>query len=252
MVWDRQLGCVLAFVLVTGFQASADDLTYEVQRGDPLLAPAVLAESADSLAQKSRQLLSECLVKSGCEDETVPQTAEDLARRALILDESHIEARLQLAISISMQARNMSIGKARKEKVAEAMRDFAESVLVDDPDNAWAHGFLAVWHVEVRRRGGVIGAAIMGASLKKAEAHFQAVLRVAPDNLVLRWQYARALAALDAKRHDTEILSQLNIVSTSTCADKIERAVQKRALYLADAIRHQKFADAETFANTQM
>ncbi len=252
MVWDRQLGCVLAFVLVTGFQASADDLTYEVRRGDPLLAPAVLAESADSLAQKSRQLLSECLVKSGCEDETVPQTAEALARKALTLDESHIEARLQLAISISMQARNMSIGTERKEKVAEDMRDFAESVLIDDPDNAWAHGFLAVWHVEVRRRGGAIGAAIMGASLKKAEAHFQAVLRVAPDNLVLRWQYARALAALDARRHDEEILSQLKIVSTSTCSDEIEHAVQKRALYLADAIRQQKFADAETFANTQM
>ena len=82
--------------------------------------------------------------------------------------------------------------------------------------------------------------------------HFAYAEKSAPDNLILRWQYARALAALDPERFDDEIRAQLQDVSTLTCQDQIEQAVQKRAEKLLGAIQQKQFAFAETFANTQM
>lgn len=244
--------CLCLCLLLLSPGALADD--DEIRVGPSVSAGDALAQikNVDDLVKQSRELLSVCIVKSGCPSAEMPEKAETLALQALAIDADNIEARMQLAIAISIQARDMPMGKARKERVAERMKAYAESVLKDDPDNAWAHGFLAVWHVEVRRRGGTIGAAIMGASLDKARTHFAYVEKSASDNLILRWQYARALAALDPERYDDEIRAQLQDVSTLTCQDQIEQAVQKRAEKLLGAIRQKQFAFAETFANTQM
>ena len=94
------------------------------------------------------------------------------ADAALALDPAHGEGRLQKAIALSLLTRSMSLGEANRSGYGPQARALAEAVLADDPSNHYALGFLAVWHVEVYRRGGTIGAAVMGASLKTARRDY--------------------------------------------------------------------------------
>ena len=160
--------------------------------------------SADAQAFAARSLLAEARSdESYLPPQSVIEQAERYARAALEIDPKHIEGRLQLAIALSLRARPLSLGEARKTGFGEESKDLALGVLEDDPTNPYAHGFMAVWHVEVRRRGGSIGASILGASVKKGRKHYQAAIAARPHDASIHWQYARALASLNARKYRT-------------------------------------------------
>lgn len=193
-------------------------------------------ENADLLAIKARALLAEEITASGEPDLAIVRRAETYARAALDLDPRHIEARMQLAIALSLQARTMSLGEASRSGYGTLARDLAESVLEDDPGNFYAHSFLAVWHVEVIRRGGPIGATIVGASLDTAAEHFRSAVIADPDNASVYWSYARALAALDPRRFNREIDAILARASACLEDSELESTMKARAMALKDLV----------------
>lgn len=207
-------------------------------------------QSADTLAFMARAILADCIVIGINPPNEQLKRAESLAVRALQLDGDHIEARLQLAISLSLQARYMSLSEARKSGYGELSQHLAKEVLEADPDNVWAHGFLSVWNVEVRRVGGMIGARIMGASVDKAEDHFKAAAATDPANLTVKWQYARALAALNTERYQAAILLVLRDIAGREPGDAVERSLHVRAAALAEMIEDDRLSDAENAARS--
>ncbi len=184
--------------------------------------------SADSLALAARSLLAEQVV-NGTLDKVQLDKAESLARQAIAQDADHIEGRLQLAIALAMKARSMSTRAVLDSGYGKQGRELAESVIEDDPDNAYAHGFLAVWHVEVVGKGGALGSAIMGASMDDAEAHFKAAVAATPDDPALYWQYARALAASNLRRYRDEVYANLDLSLKATAKTSLEKLMQQRA-----------------------
>ncbi|MEM1146727.1 MAG: hypothetical protein AAGA72_00530 [Pseudomonadota bacterium] len=203
----------------------------------------------DRLAFAARSFLAEAMSADVYNPSAkLIDTAEQLAKRALDTEPAHIEGRLQLAIALSLRARALSSREAMRGGFGETTRDLAQSVLRDDPSNIYAHGFLAVWHLEVRRRGGTIGASIMGASVKKARRHYQLAIADAPDDASLHWQYARALAALNAKKYRQEIESGLDAAVACEIDSHLEHAMQARADYLLSELRTQKRAEIEALA----
>jgi hypothetical protein len=142
----------------------------------------------------------------------------------------------------------MSLSEARKSGYGEQSRDLAESILETDPDNAWAHGFLSVWHVEVRRMGGSIGGAIMGASLDSGEENFRSAMAEDHENILLAWQYARALAGFNAKKYRGEILEILDRLPSITARDALDATVRNRAAELADMLRQGQYDAVEEMA----
>ena len=204
--------------------------------------------TADALALAARAVLSEC-VEAGTEPDTsVLKKAESLAARAVSLDPLHIEGRLQLAISLSLQARYMTLNQARKSGYGGLSRQLAEEIIDADPDNAWAYGFLSVWHVEVRRMGGSFGGAIMGANLEAGEADFRSAMKADPDNILLAWQYARALTSLNAKKYQAEISQILAGFSVIEAKDQLELTVKKRATSLLEILGDGQYDAAEQMA----
>ncbi len=187
------------------------------------------AATADSLAIAARALLAAAICGTGEPVMADIRRAEGLARRAIALDPTHIEGRLQLAIALSLQARSMTIGEARQSGFGPEARALAESVLADDPGNAYAHGFLAVWHIEVRRRAGPLGAPVMGASLSAAHEHYEAARTLAGGDPGIHWQYARALTALDARRFRASIVTALRRAEACDPASAMEAVMQSRA-----------------------
>ncbi|WP_273184305.1 hypothetical protein [Hyphomonas adhaerens] len=212
------------------------------------LARTANAPDADSRAFAARILLAEAIRQNGQPPHALLQDALDEANQALALQPGHIEGRLQKAIALSLISRPMSTGEIRRAGIGGEARDLAEAVLAEDPGNVYAHGFLAVWNIEVIRRGGMIGAMIMGASLDKARDHYHAAMQITPDDAAIHWQWARALAALNAKKYRRDIDTALEAAIASPVNSDLERVMQIRAVKLKQALEIDGPVAAEAMA----
>lgn len=202
-------------------------------RFDEAARRAASLSDADAKALAARALLAKGMCGDGQPPAALVEEAETLARAALEIEPDHIEGRLQLAIALSLKLRPLSARQAMRAGHGEVARDLAEAVLRDDPGNAYAHGLLAVWHIEVVRRGGAIGAAIMGASVGEGLAHYDAASRASPGDASIHWQTARALAALNARKYRGEIMAALEAAQAAGRDDALEEVMAARAAHLA-------------------
>jgi len=205
------------------------------------------AAGADDLAFAARSLLAHCMTGTAEPDTAIVDRASKDAEAALRIDPAHEEGRLQLAIALSLKSRAMDVLEAWSAGYGDKGRKLAADVLRADPENFYAHGFLAVWHVEVRRRGGPLGAAFMGASLKEGRKHYEEAARLAPDDVGIHWQYGRALAALDVREHSAEAVRVLERATAAEAGDHVERVMQGRAVDLLHALKGDRRA-AQTLA----
>ncbi|MEO1100241.1 MAG: hypothetical protein AAFW65_00185 [Pseudomonadota bacterium] len=197
---------------------------------------AVQDETSDTLALAARALLADGMSGEDQPAAALLGQAETYARRALELDPAHIEGQLQLAIALSLKMRPMSTREARRTGYSGVPRTLAESVLSADPENAYAHGLLAVWNVEVVRRGGPIGSAIMGASVREAREHYKIAVTSRPGDASIHWQYARALAALDPRKYRPDIDAALAAARASPLDDALETTMAARCDRLQAAL----------------
>ena len=220
--------------------AFADQAAYHAafQRGHYIEAAEIAADvrNADTLALAARALLAGAMSGDSQPDQSVLAEAEAAARQALVLEPDHVEGRLQLAIALSLKMRPMTTGQARRTGHANAPRELAESVLEDEPGNAYAHGLLAVWNVEVVRRGGPFGSAIMGASVREARRHYDKAVSARPGDASIHWQYARALAALNPKKYRHDIEAALGAAFEAPLDDALEATMAERCRRLGEAL----------------
>lgn len=242
------ISCLFAVFQPAMAQSQAAVEAYMAGHYDAAVADAATDRGADACAFSARSLLAKAVSGDSQPAHGLLQSALDEANAALTVDPGHIEGRLQKAIALSLMARPMSLREARDSGYGEQARKLAESVLQDDPQNAYAHGFLAVWNLEVMRRGGVLGAMIMGASHDAAEAHYAAAAAASPGDAALNWQFARALATLNARKYRAEISAALEAALAAPVDDALELAMQDRARTLAGAMATQDNRDIEALA----
>ena len=244
---------VILALIVASPVANAEDEAQRIAFSEGRYHEAVLLSasepSADNLAFSARSLLAEAISEpSYTPPSRLLDEAEAKARRAISLEPNHIEGRLQLAIALSLKARPLSNREAMRTGYGTEAKELAEAALRDDPDNTYAHGFLAVWHLEVRRRGGTIGGSVMGASINKARDHYEAAIRSAPGDASIHWQFARALTALNAKRYRDEIAMSLNAALDCTAETQLEDVMQRRAKTLRTELETKNWKRAENTA----
>ncbi len=255
MMLARGFACLVSLALIAApvcaHQTSAPVMALYAQ-GDYLAAAhaAETSAGADDLAFAARALLAACMTRDEEPDASLVDRAERDAEAALKIEPNHEEGQLQLAIALSLKSRRMDVLDAWSAGYGDRGRDLAEQVLKQDPSNFYAHGFLAVWNVEVRRRGGTIGAAFMGASVSEGRKHYVEAARLAPGDIGVHWQWARALAALDVKRYGAEALAALDKANAATPKDHVEQVMQTRALKLAAALRGTDRVAAQALART--
>ena len=209
--------------------------------------------TADRYAFSARSLLAEAISMSDfAPAKTLLLDAKKHAEQALALEASHTEARLQLAIALSLEARTLGLREAWRSGHVRRAQRLALEVIEDDPQNAYAHGFLAVWHLEVRRRGGRFGASMMGASVKQARRHYHAARALRPNDAGLHWQFARSLAALDTARYKTEIETALTASQKSLAETALDRLMQERAVLLQGMMLNEPLKYAERQAGKML
>ena len=238
---------LIAALLMAAGQASAQsspELAEMYARGNymAVASQAEAAASADDLAFAARALLAHCMTGTEDPDPAILDRASKDAEAALKIDPAHDEGKLQLAIALSLKSRSMDAMDAWNKGYGEKGRKLATEVLKSNPDNHYAHGFLAVWNIEVRRRGGSFGAAFMGASLKEARRQYEEAIRLAPDNIGIHWTYGRALIALNAKEYSGEASKALSSALAATPRNHVEQVMQERARTLSEKLKDDRKA----------
>lgn len=208
------------------------------------------AGGADNFAFAARARLAEAMTDDAGPDPSLVADARRLAEAALALDPADLEARLQLAIALSLTAKGMETMAALRSGMVGEARRLALEAAQADPENAYIHGFLAVWHLEVRRRAGAVGSGVMNASVREARASYARAAQLAPEDAGLHWQFGRALAALDARGNRSEALAALDLAIAASPEDHLGRVMQKRARRLADILREGDYRAAGQLART--
>jgi tetratricopeptide (TPR) repeat protein len=244
---------ILAALLVSGAPVAFADIAganaaFRAGQYDLALTEAAAERSADAYALKARAILAKVMCAGREPDLSTLNEALTAAEAALKLDGDHGEGRLQKAIALSLLTRPMSLSEANESGYGPKARALAEAVLADNPEDHYALGFLAVWHVEVHRRGGSLGAAVLGASLKTARKNYAEAVRLAPEDAGLRWQWARALAAYDAKKYSGEIEAELVAALAIDPSTDLDRVMQARAEALLDIVKTKKPDEIEKTA----
>ncbi len=249
------LGRVLIFLLMSVWPvwaaAQSAPATEAFARGDyqgALAALGAVKTSPDAQAFAARALLAEAMCGAGEPSPDTLSAAIKYADAALAQNPAHMEGRLQKAIALALTVRTMDLRAAFKSKSGETARTLAEDVIARDPKNYYAQGFLSVWHIEVVRRGGAMGAMALGASLKHAHAHYDLAVGTGKDDASLHWQYARALAALDVQKHRIRIDAALSAAAAVKAETALEQVMQARAKTLAELLAADDVAAAGAYA----
>lgn len=105
---------IVALLFLTSFSATAEEEAHLIAFSEGRYAEAAsvteISHAPDNLAFAARSMLAEAI---SADDFSVPsmlvEDAEALAREALLDAPNHIEARLQLAIALSLKARPLTI-----------------------------------------------------------------------------------------------------------------------------------------------
>ncbi|MEM7662038.1 MAG: hypothetical protein AAF292_07290 [Pseudomonadota bacterium] len=243
---------LIASLAISATAAVAQDAAsvehYEAGSYIQAASHAEAAGGADNLAFAARSLLADAIATNEQPSPERLSEARRLAEAAIAIDPDHIEGRIQLAISLSLTARPMSAGAAMRSGLGQRARDIAKDVLEDDPDNAYAHAYLAIWNVEVVRRGGRMGSAVMGASVRRGRQHYQAAIIADPDDAAVHWQWARVLTAHNAKKYRDEIDAALAAAQAQPTDTAIEGVMQDRARTIEIALSTRSRAEVEGLA----
>jgi hypothetical protein len=141
--------------------------------------------------------------------------AEAKARAVLSQSPGDAAAKLFLAVSIGMKARRATPLQAYRAGWAQEGKALIVSVTRAAPDNAWAQALLGGWHLEVLRRGGPAGAALLGAKENLGLAAFRRARALAPQDGAIALQFAIALLGYQPARFADEAAQLLTAALAS-------------------------------------
>ncbi|HWA89316.1 MAG TPA: hypothetical protein VG889_04730 [Rhizomicrobium sp.] len=187
-----------------------------------------------SVATAARAALAIAAQRSPCLD--CLNLAENLARKSIAADPKLADAHVFLAVTLGYKARIEGMIHARLSGYADEAKRNLDQALAADPKNGWALAALGGWNIEIARKGGAwLANWLYGASIAAGMKDFDAAFAAAPDNPVLRYQYALALGGLDANGYKAQIADALNRAATMEPRTAYEKFAQARAKELLAA-----------------
>lgn len=216
--------------------ARADALAlYQAGAYEQAVAEASRQNSAPGYALAARAALAEAVLKSPCLD--CLRRVEELARKAIAADPKTADGHVYLAVALGYEARIIGVVRARLGAYPEEAKRNLDKALESDPENIWALAAMGGWNIEVVRGGGAALARwLYGATVEAGLKSFAAAFKAAPDNLVLRYQFALSLAGLDPDAYRDRIADALARAGNAQPQTAYERFAQGRARELLAAL----------------
>jgi hypothetical protein len=225
--------CILFGAPAPLVAADLGDAEARYEQGD-MAGAATLARAlatAEGFALAARATLVEAIYLTPDADKQalVERAAAD-AEAALARDPDYVDAQLQLAIALGQLADLEDPLIAHVHGYARQGKALIDRALALDPDNAWAHALLAMWHLHiVARAGDALAASLYGAS-RATGLKLCADAIAAPDEaFALKYGCARILLELDPDQFAGTAEQALAAVKQAPPQDAADRLVQSAA-----------------------
>lgn len=164
--------------------------------------------------------------------------AEDLARRAIAADPKQPEGHIYLAAAIGYEAHIIGDFAAQSKGYAGEAKRELDAAVANDPKDPWALAGLGSWHIQVVRSAGpTLARWLFGAEFTIGQDYYAKALAIAPDNLLLHYQYALALADFDLSGYRGEIEDELTRAVGCAPGSDYEAFAKTRAQELLDTLK---------------
>ncbi len=154
--------------------------------------------------------------------------AEKAAKEAIQKDPNDPEGYFELARALGRLAQYRGI--LQSLSLASAVRDNLKKALALKPDYAGALVALALWHLELSQKG--VGW-LYGARIGEVVPLFEKAIRLEPNEIIHRVEYANALIRMGKKK---AALAQLQVALSLEPKDARDRYEQERAQRLLDQV----------------
>lgn len=159
----------------------------------------------------------------------VLKAAEAEADAAITANVRVIEGHLQKLIAFGYLSRmpGFGIGDIAAARISRQILDRALDI---EPDNPWALASLGGWNLEIAKRAPLgVGRLMFGATRAKGIKAYERALWVAPDNVVIRYEYGLALLWLDSDADRPRAAAVLSGAIALKTDDAYGRFLQHRA-----------------------
>jgi len=176
-------------------------------------------------AAEAANLMAQYQVSGDDEKKLWLERAEAAARRAISLYPESAEARFQLAHAQAEVIRY--VGVWGKITLASAIKENLDACLKRNPDHARAHMGLALWHLQLAKRG--LGW-LYGASSEAVVPLFEQAVELAPDNIEIRKNYGFALMELEKYDAARRQLEKALALPALTAPDRLHQARARQLL----------------------
>lgn len=154
--------------------------------------------------------------------------AEEDARTAISLAPDLAEGHLQLAIALGLRGRVEGRMTAHFEGYADEARAHLDYVVAREPDNPWVHALLGGWHLEISEEGGSLGRTLYGAGIERGVAEYERALSLSENDLVIGYQCALQLAALDDETYKARAETLLEDIAVPEPPTALQRLTLER------------------------
>lgn len=179
--------------------------------------------------------------------------ARQLAEAALSMAPRHVEARVQLATIMGLEARRGSPAVSLAQGRPQQVRELLVATLRDAPTDPWALSLLGGWHLESIRMGGDAAVRMLGADIATGQSLFRRAVTASPGDPTIPFYYACALLGLERSTAiDTEVRTQIATALTRTPRDAFQREIARRAGLVRNHVTAGRFDAARTLVTSWM
>jgi len=238
------LTVMLTTTAATAFANSAVEIRLALDQGHFNQA-AKMGQSlatAEGLALAAEAIAAPVLLGDSENQKDRAKEALTLAKAAVALDPNSQEARLQVALALGFVTRASNPITVWRKGLAGELSDAIARHQDLAPNDARGHALLGAWHYGIVRKAGKKRA------LKWYEATFadgniayNKALELAPDDIIIKANYALSLVETDYQRHQTRANKMLKDAVNTPPKTAIENAVQNRMLSILNNWTDERF-----------
>lgn len=187
-------------------------------------------ETAEGYALAAESLSARILLGQVNKINKRSKQARKLSKKALEIDPTHYNAKLQYTLTDGFVTRTSGDLTAWRKKLPTKTLAIIQNFRIAYPDDAKGLALEGAWHLGVIRKAGKKnGGKWFGASLEEGQRLYAEARAKAPNDVLIETNYAMSLLVLDVEVYGPQVEPILQAVATLPAPDDLYRKVQEKA-----------------------
>ena len=242
-MWKFVLIAVALLLSAPAWGNSAQEVRGLIASGDYETAQSLAEalETAEGYALAAESLSARILLGEVNKLNKKSKQARKLSEKALEIDPTLYDAKLQYALSDGFVTRTSGDLTAWRKKLPTKTLAIIQDFRAAYPDDAKGLALEGAWHLGVIRKAGAKnGGKWFGASLAEGDRLYGEARAKAPRDVLIETNYAMSLLVLDVPYYGPQVKPILESVATMTARDDLYRKVQGKAAKVLAAYEDEK------------